>query len=174
MEFTIAHAFQPHGAPHAAFHFWPDIPLMVLSTAIAFGGLAMAYRFYVTHPELPRRLAARFAFAYQILLNKYYVDEFYDAFIVRPVMWIMNAFWSFDARFVDGIVNGFGSFTRLYANWSGILDRFVVDGAVNGVSTLTQGGSRAFRLMQTGLVQNYLLIMALGVFVLGTVYLFLI
>ena len=50
----------------------------------------------------------------------------------------------------------------------------MVDGAVNGVAELTQGGARAFRLVQTGLVQNYLLIMALGVFVFATVYLFLI
>jgi NADH-quinone oxidoreductase subunit L len=124
--------------------------------------------FYTVRPQ---RLAGRFAFAYQVLLNKYYVDEFYDAFIVRPVMWGMNALWTFDTLIVDGIVNGSASFTRLYANWSGILDRLVVDGSVNGVAVLVQSGARAFRLMQTGLVQNYLLIMALGVFVFATVYL---
>ncbi len=167
----LAHAF--HHGEHAAhaFHFWPDVPLMLLSTLIALGGLFTAYRFYVVNPELPRRLAERFAFAYQILLNKYYVDEFYDAFIVRPVLWATNALWAFDTHVVDGIVNGFAKFTRLYANWSGILDRFVVDGSVNGVATIVQRGSRAFRLIQTGLVQNYILVMALGVFVFATVYL---
>jgi NADH-quinone oxidoreductase subunit L len=144
---------------------------MLLSTLIALGGLFTAYRFYVQNPELPQRLAARFALVYQVLLNKYYVDEFYDAFIVRPVMWGMNALWTVDTIVVDGIVNGFGKFTRLYANWSGILDRLVVDGSVNGVAVIVQSGARAFRLMQTGLVQNYLLIMALGVFVFATVYL---
>ena len=103
----LAHAFHHGGAHHApAFHFWPDVPLMLLSTLVALGGLFTAYRFYVQNPALPRRLAERFAFAYQMLLNKYYIDEFYDAFIVRPVMWSMNAFWAVDARVVDGIVNG--------------------------------------------------------------------
>jgi NADH-quinone oxidoreductase subunit L len=128
----------------------------------------MVEAFYTVRPQ---RLAERFAFAYQVLLNKYYVDEFYDAFVVRPVMWGMQALWTVDARVVDGVVNGFGAFTRLYANWSGILDRLVVDGSVNGVAVIVQSGARAFRLMQTGIVQNYLLVMALGVFVFATIYL---
>jgi NADH-quinone oxidoreductase subunit L len=64
-----------------------------------------------------------------------------------------------------------GKFTRLYANWSGLVDRFVVDGSVNGVGVLVRGGSQMFRLVQTGIVQNYLLVMALGVFVFTTIYL---
>jgi NADH-quinone oxidoreductase subunit L len=162
-----------------AYHFYLENPerpqrfvekcraaSQVFSTALR--NTAPIEVFYTVRPQ---RLAGRFAFAYQVLLNKYYVDEFYDAFIVRPVMWGMNALWTVDTLIVDGIVNGSASFTRLYANWSGILDRLVVDGSVNGVAVLVQSGARAFRLMQTGLVQNYLLIMALGVFVFATVYL---
>jgi NADH-quinone oxidoreductase subunit L len=198
----LAHAF--HGAHHAhAFHVWPDLFLMILSTLVALGGFVTAYYFYLENPERsqsligkvtsavrllvtvafknilveafhtvrPRRLAARFAFVYQMLLNKYYIDEFYDAFIVRPVMWGMNALWTVDARVVDGMVNGSAALTRLYANCSGIVDRLIVDGSVNGVAVLVQSGARAFRLLQTGIVQNYLLVMACGVFVFATIYL---
>jgi NADH-quinone oxidoreductase subunit L len=124
--------------------------------------------FYTTRAQ---RLAERFSFAYQTLLNKYYIDEFYHAFVVRPLMWATTALWTVDARVVDGVVNGCGAFTRLYANWSGILDRLVVDGSVNGVALVVYSGARAFRLLQTGIVQNYLLVMALGVFVFATIYL---
>jgi NADH-quinone oxidoreductase subunit L len=86
-------------------------------------------------------------------------------------MWATHALWTVDARVVDGVVNGCSALTRLYANWSGILDRLVVDGSVNGVALLVQSGARAFRLLQTGIVQNYLLVMALGVFVFATIYL---
>ncbi len=144
---------------------------MLLSTLIALAGWFTAYHFYVQHPERPRELAEKYALAYQILLNKYYIDEFYQAFIVRPVMWATTAFWTVDERIVDGVVNASATFTRLYANWSGILDRLVVDGSVNGVAVIVQSGARAFRLVQTGIVQNYLLIMALGVFVFATLYL---
>jgi NADH-quinone oxidoreductase subunit L len=50
-------------------------------------------------------------------------------------------------------------------------NRLVVDGSINGVAVLVQSGARAFRLLQTGVVQNYLLIMAVGVFVFATLYL---
>jgi NADH:ubiquinone oxidoreductase subunit 5 (subunit L)/multisubunit Na+/H+ antiporter MnhA subunit len=69
------------------------------------------------------------------------------------------------------VVNACATFTRLYANWSGYLDRLVVDGSVNGVAVLVQSGAQLFRLAQTGFVQNYLLVMAIGVFVFTTLYL---
>ena len=49
-------------------------------------------------------MASKYAFAHQVLLNKYYVDEFYHAFIVRPIMVGMNWLWNFDSVFIDGIV----------------------------------------------------------------------
>jgi NADH-quinone oxidoreductase subunit L len=123
------------------------------------------------YTERTDQLATKYAFAHQTLLNKYYVDEFYYAYVVRPIMWLMDKLWGFDGAIVDGLVNGVGKFTRLYANWSGLVDRFVVDGSVNGVGVLVRGGSQMFRLVQTGIVQNYLLVMALGVFVFTTIYL---
>ena len=167
----LSYAF-PHGqAHHAAFHFWPDVPLMLLSTLVAVAGWFTAYHLYIQRPERANELAEKYAFAYEVLLNKYYIDEFYQAFIVRPVMWATTAFWTVDARIVDGAVNACATFTRLYANWSGLIDRWVVDGSVNGVAVLVQSGARLFRLAQTGLVQNYLLVMAVGVFVFTTLYL---
>jgi NADH-quinone oxidoreductase subunit L len=168
----LAHAV-PHGAAHHAhaFHIWPDLFLMLISTGVALAGLLTAYLFYVQDRERPAQLAEKYALGYRVLLNKYYVDEFYQAYIVRPVMWGMDALWAFDRIVVDGVVNASATFTRLYANWSGIMDRFAVDGTVNGVAALIQMGSRVLRLAQTGIVQNYLLVMALGLFVFATIYL---
>src|SRR2546428_5882134 len=90
--------------------------------------------------------------------------------MVRPVMWATTAFWTVDERIVDGVVNASATFTRLYANWSGILDRLVVDGSVNGVAVIVQRGARALWLQQTGIVHNYLLFMGLWVIVIGTLY----
>ena len=49
-------------------------------------------------------------------------------------------------------------------------DWWVVDGSVDGVAVIVQSGSKALRLLQTGIVQNYLLVMALGIFVFATIY----
>jgi len=90
---------------------------------------------------------------------------------VRPIMWAMNALWTVDGTVVDGVVNGFGKFTRLYSNWSGWVDRRYGDGSVDGAANLVRGGSQVFRLLQTGVVQNYLLVMAFGVFIFVAIFL---
>lgn len=189
--------------PHA-FHIWPDLFLMILSTIVALAGFFTAYSMYLSNPqgqesfgsrisgawnvlwnvvirnrqgvdvfytERAQGLATKYALAYDTLLNKYYVDELYHLYVVRPIMWGMNALWVVDGTVVDGIVNGFGKFTRLYSNWSGWVDRRYVDGSVDGAANLVRGGSQAFRLLQTGVVQNYLLVMALGVFVFVAIFL---
>src|SRR5919198_1936969 len=91
----LFHAFLSYAFPHAhaheaVFHLWPDLFLMLLSTLVAVAGWFTAYHLYIQRPERVNELAEKYAFAYEVLLNKYYVDEFYQAFIVRPVMWSMK------------------------------------------------------------------------------------
>ena len=81
--------------------------------------------------------------------------------------------WTFDRNVVDGAVNGTGWVTRVQRVVLGP-DRSstVVDGAVNLVGWSTQESSFWFRRFQTGLVQNYALLMLFGVFAFVSVYLF--
>ncbi len=123
------------------------------------------------YTERAEGLATKYALAYEALLNKYKVDELYDWLVVQPIMWATRALWAIDRIVVDGIVNGFGKFTRLYAYWSGWFDRTYIDGSVEGAANVVSGGSKAFRLLQTGLVQNYLLVMAFGIFIFVAIFL---
>jgi NADH-quinone oxidoreductase subunit L len=61
----------------------------------------------------------------------------------------------------------------LLGHGSSLFDRFIVDGAVNGLASTAQGGSRMFRKLQSGVVQNYALVMGGGVVLIAAVYLFL-
>jgi NADH-quinone oxidoreductase subunit L len=83
-------------------------------------------------------MAERYSKAYQVLLNKYYVDELYDAVIVEPIR--RGSFWL----------------------WR-IFDDFVIDGSVNGVASVVRVGSLVLRRVQTGYVMNYVLSFILGV-----------
>ncbi|MGH7945238.1 MAG: NADH-quinone oxidoreductase subunit L, partial [Opitutaceae bacterium] len=67
-----------------------------------------AWRFYIKRPEAPQKLAASLPGPYRLLLNKYYVDEMYDALIVRPIHRVsQNVLWQFfDVRVIDATVNG--------------------------------------------------------------------
>ena len=71
-----------------------------------------------------------------------------------------------------GAVNGAAKVTMVGSWLSGLTDRTVVDGLVNLVGWTVQEGSYAFRRFQTGLVQNYALLMLFGVFAFVSIYLF--
>ncbi|MEI6271035.1 MAG: NAD(P)H-quinone oxidoreductase subunit F, partial [Chloroflexota bacterium] len=75
--------------------------------------------------------------------------------------------WFFD-DLNDRIFVRFGTRVANAAWW---FDRRVVDGAVNGVGTLTSGGGRGLRQIQTGRVQNYALGIAIGLATIAIAYL---
>jgi NADH-quinone oxidoreductase subunit L len=158
-----------HEAPHASLGV--ELGLMGFSVLIALVGIALAWRFYVTHPHISDRLATRWSGAHRTLLNKYYVDELYNATVISGTMSSGRGLWSVDRNVVDGAVNG-TSWATIVSSWlSGLTDRVVVDGAVNLVGWTTQESSYWFRRVQTGLVQNYALLMLFGIFAFVTVYL---
>ena len=150
-----------------------ELGLMGLSVLIGILGIAVAWRFYVRKPEIAATLKARFAGAHRVLTNKYYVDELYDATVIRGTMASANGLWVFDRTVVDGVVNGSGWLTIFTSWFSGILDKYIVDGLVNLVGSILQESSFVFRRLQTGLIQNYALLMLFGVFAFVSLYLLL-
>jgi NADH-quinone oxidoreductase subunit L len=91
---------------------------------------------------------------------------------VRGTMESARGLWAFDLGVVDGAVNGSGWITRLSAWASHMVDKYVVDGLVNLVGWLAGEGSYVLRRVQTGLIQNYALLMVFGVCAFLTLYLF--
>jgi NADH-quinone oxidoreductase subunit L len=120
--------------------------LGIVSMLAGLGGILLAYLFYVRFPGIPEKLAH--GILYRLSFNKGYVDELYDRFFVRPTVNMANALWKY-------------------------MDVEIIDGAVNGVADLTRDWGTALRRIQTGQIQHYALYMALGAFVMITVYLLL-
>jgi NADH-quinone oxidoreductase subunit L len=150
-----------------------ELGLMALSVLIALAGIFAAQTVYVTRPDISDALAARFAGAHKLLSNKYYVDELYGATAIGGTFMAARGLWTFDRRVVDGAVNGTSWATVISAWFSGLTDRTIVDGIVNLVGRTCEEGSFWFRKLQTGLVQNYALLMLFGVFAFVSMYLFL-
>ncbi|MCE5252813.1 MAG: NADH-quinone oxidoreductase subunit L [Actinomycetia bacterium] len=121
-----------------------DYVLMVVSVIVAALGIVLAWFMYVRRTDLPALLGHRLRPAYKVVYNKFYVDEFYAATVVRLT--------------VDGS-------RWLWRNF----DEKIIDGAVHGTAWLWQQAGRAVRPLQTGRVQNYLLGMFAGLFVIVTV-----
>jgi NADH-quinone oxidoreductase subunit L len=149
--------------------------LLITSVAIALVGIFLAYRFYLRDATwaVPRRMATTFRPLYNVLSNKYYVDELYGATVIGGTLMLSRFLSWFDANIVDGIVNGVRNVTVVVlGHGSSLFDKYVVDGAVNGLAGGAAGASRGLRRMQSGFVQNYALIMGGGIVLMAAVYLF--
>jgi NADH-quinone oxidoreductase subunit L len=113
--------------------------MMGVSIVTGLAGIGFAYFMYVVRTDLPEKVAEQFSAAYRILFNKYYVDELYSFLIVRPSLWVAS----------NVLV--------------GVTDAKVIEAVVNGVPGAIGGFSRRLRKIQTGFLQHYATIMAMGV-----------
>ncbi len=162
------HAFHFHEASHEL-----EWILMAISVGIALFGVFLAYRLYVRRAPVPDVLEPRLGFIHRVLANKYYVDELYNMTAIAGTLALSRLLWWFDIWIVDGLVNGIRNLTVIaFGHGSNLFDKYVVDGAVNGVGWSAKGGSMMFRRVQSGLVQNYALIMGGGIVLIALVYLF--
>ena len=154
-------------APAAAHHasYAVEYAFMAISVALAAGGIWFAYRRYWKGPTRDASLAG--SRVYQTLLNKYYVDEAYDATAVNGTLRGGEGLYRFDQRVVDGAVNGAASVTRLAGDLSDLSDQNLVDRAVNLIGEILGAASTRFRRLQTGLFQNYALLMLFAVVLLA-------
>jgi NADH-quinone oxidoreductase subunit L len=147
--------------------------LMFLSVAAGLAGWGLAKRSY-SHADkgYTEPIAAAAPPVYDVLLNKYYVDEAYDYAFTgrRPVgevrlgaMGLGEASSWFDSHIIDGGVNGAGWATRLAGTLSSWWDKYIIDGVlVNGPAVLSRILSYPARIVQWGLVQWYALVMVTG------------
>jgi len=84
----------------------------------------------------------------KVLANKWYVDELYDAIIVKPLHSIAAAL-------------------------NNVVEKSIIDGFVNGVGKAVNYGSRQIRLIQSGQIGTYVLLMVFGILILFIIQLFL-
>jgi NADH-quinone oxidoreductase subunit L len=132
---------QPGAAPAEEAHEAPageehdevalERTLMGISTLVAFTGIGLAFFLWQKNRHIPEQMARQFSGVHQLLLNKYYVDEVYDAAIVQPIK----------VASTEGL-------------WK-VIDVKVIDGVVNGAGYVVGGFAAGLRLLQTGSVKSY-------------------
>jgi NADH-quinone oxidoreductase subunit L len=140
-----------------------DLILMILSVAIALGGIGLAWHLYLKRTELPDQIAKKFHGLYELVFHKYYVDELYDAMFVNRAKDLGLALGAFDSTIIDGLgVNGAGWATRVISRISIWWDTWIVDGSVRLGARIVWLFSYPVRMIQDGLVQSYMLLIVLG------------
>ncbi|PWB68055.1 NADH-quinone oxidoreductase subunit L [candidate division GN15 bacterium] len=138
-------------------HEGPNYALMLISTIVAVSGITLAYLMYYRRSISAEKAAERFKPIYTFLYNKWYFDELYQKVIIDPIMKIADFMWNFDARVIDGAVNGTAWLTVLWSDIKLWFDVWIVDGAVNGSGWIIRQLGGALRYLQTGSMQFYAL-----------------
>ena len=122
---------------HALEHL--EMPLIVLAVVTGLLGLGAAIAVYRGGLARAERLQQRFTGAHRLLTAKYYVDEIYEAVLGRPLHWISERV-----------------FLRLG-------DRVLIDGSLHGLTGLAQRAASRLSRVESGNLQFYVLLAALGV-----------
>jgi NADH-quinone oxidoreductase subunit L len=124
------------------------IPFLIdiLPTVLGILGILAAYLMYVATPDLPARLARRFAGVYRVLVHKYYFDEFYDAVFVRAYRVLARGLWH-------------------------IGDEGIIDGIPRGGAAIARGSAGGLVRLQSGSLAQYAFVMLIGLVVLISVFL---
>jgi len=130
--------------------------LMALSVSVAALSIFIGVLLYTKRQEIPKRFVERFPRLYRLVLNKYYVDEIYQALVVNNLLRLNEFLSAFDSIVIDGFVNFTSVAVRQFSKVMGFMDSTFVDGLVNlTANTVLFTGSQVRRL-QTGRIQNYL------------------
>jgi NADH:ubiquinone oxidoreductase subunit 5 (subunit L)/multisubunit Na+/H+ antiporter MnhA subunit len=103
---------------------------------------------------------------YSLSRNKFYFDELYWRLFVTNLFRLTRLSWWLDRNVVDGIVNAAGWLTVVISKVYRLFDIWVVDGLVNLCGWVTKKAGQALRFVQSGQVQNYVLVIFLGAIIL--------
>jgi NADH-quinone oxidoreductase subunit L len=171
--------------PLEATAFNPNIALS--SVVIALAGIGLGFLLYGWKPLVSgqRDRLAVLGPIWALLRNKFYMDELYGVVIAQKegpegktgtidsvrvqggllilfVGWFAHLCSAFDKAFIDGLVNLVGLLGRALGTISAWIDHTIVDGVVNAVGIVTDMVGDGLKLLQTGRVQNYLLLAIAG------------
>jgi NADH-quinone oxidoreductase subunit L len=166
--------YAEEAAPGIAFEAVPFSWTVAISASIV-GVVSFAFGWWLyTRRQTPEEEDAIQRFpvigrpAFTILYNKYYFDEIYRGLFIYPTVSLANFCAKFDYDWViNPIVDFVGKFTMVVADGTGVFDQEAIDGYfVNGIPSLFNRFGGQLRLLQTGRVQNYLLILVIGLLIL--------
>jgi NADH-quinone oxidoreductase subunit L len=134
--YEYGHALEEHHLSVAV-----EATLMIVSGLVAVGGIAVAYVFYLANPAIPGQLARRMRALFNLLANKYWIDEIYDVVFVQTGLKLANAM----ARGVDNL----------------LIDNVLIDGSARAIGRLGRSVAR----LQDGYVAHYALATFIGVLI---------
>ena len=121
-----------------------ELVLMGVVVALTVVLIGIAYSTYVKKSDVPAA-EGTLSGVHNVVYHKYYIDEIYDAIVVKPLFWLSKQF--------DGVV-----------------ERLGIDGIVNALGGVVVKGSQVFRLLQNGSIGFYIFAMAISIILMLTFF----
>lgn len=158
-----------------AQNFEPGFNLLIflIGTFAAVAGIGLATIIWYKPILKIEKLEPYFGWLARIVENKYYIDEIYQATIIRGLMIAAAMMYWFDKWIIDYcIVNGVGYIALVASRIWGWFDKNIVDGLVNLSGWITGFGGRVLRQFQTGVTEQYVFMLVVALVIMSGVFLF--
>jgi len=126
-------------------------------------GTLMAYAFYGIKILNPEDVKRQFAGVYRFLVQKWQFDKLYDVMFVKPAHIIAGWCVAIDRGIIDAFLHRTVKTGVDVSNWDRRFDEVVIDGLVNSIGNVTFAFGRSLRVLQTGLLRQYVMFIAIGV-----------
>ena len=168
IKLTLLEDMQP-AAP--AFNAFP----VIVSFGVALGGLYIGWLIYGRKPleagqEDP--LVKALGPLHNLLKNKYYIDEIYETVFVKPSQWFSRVVVSdfIDRGIIDGTIHLVARVFTFIGDLAKVANLWLIDGVGDGIPQGIGRFGSWFRRVQTGRVQQYLLMAALAALLIGLIF----
>jgi NADH-quinone oxidoreductase subunit L len=145
---------------------------MGTSTVVVFLGLGFGWKLYgdkTPSPEEPDALEKSVPWLWKPLHDRLYVDEFYGMTVIAFYYWWAQVSDWLDRRVWGGIVSGIAWLFGLWAQFNRLLDVNGVDGGFDKACEEISTGGGLLARVQSGRVQSYLRILAVGMVALAAI-----
>jgi NADH-quinone oxidoreductase subunit L len=154
------------------------IPVLA-SFSVALGGLSLGWWMYGREPlkagdqdPVEKAMMPHFAFLYNGMRNKWYVDELYAKVIVAPGQWFARVVVSefIDNGVIDGTLHFIGRAFTFIGDLFKVVNLWLIDGVGDGIPEAIENFGKWFRNVQSGRAQQYMLLAALGALIIGVAF----
>ncbi len=151
-----------HPAEHLSHGEAIHVTATLVASATALSGFLLATIIYCWNMLNPEEIRRQFRPLYNLFWNKWYFDEIYQAIFIGPVMFISRRVADFDKQVIDRFINGLAVVVLGISKLDDLIDRWIVDGAVNYVSRQIYALAIAMRGVQTGRLRQYVMLIVVG------------
>ena len=138
------------------------VPVSWIAFGTALSGFLVAVLFYLVRVFNPETVRRALWPVHAFLIHKWFFDELYELVFIRPTLLLAQVAAALDRLVIDRLADGSARLCVAVARFDDLIDRLVVDRIVNGIGRLTYEFGQRLRPLQSGLLRQYVVMIAVS------------